>query len=216
MQLKNNMFDIEDESCINYTKGFDNAEAFAKDFRKKYSLIIGYHATKLNELEKNSILTGGLKLSTRSFLKRKAIDRFIDASDPIELKNKILIDIDNYYNNNEVKEEINFNLYKNELIETSYQYLIFGPETILTPADELSNKFNVSFRQRMINFGQAYIIKAIIPVKHTRDIWVEDIYEYLVNDGLETNLIYHRNLPVKNIVKIEEVDEPADVFGMPM
>lgn len=209
-------FKIEDESCADFVMGFTNKKRFVKAFREKYEFIIAYHATNIDGREINSIETEGLKLSTAGLLKRKALKRFITESDSKELKNEIKSEIKNFFTDKDLitRGEINFSLTRQSIITESYHYLLMGPESLLPLADKLSKHRQISFRDRMIKHGYHCIVTASIPVKKTKGMWIEGIYEYLINGWVETSLVYRRKLPATNIISVEKIDRPFDFHGI--
>ncbi len=206
-----NIFDIERQDCINYVNSFTNKAKFVKDFRISFDYILSYHATNLNEQELNDIKKNGLRPSNRELLHQKALDRFIKKDDSIELQNNVRLAVKEYISKKEYlcENEINLGLIKEPFITEFYHYLLFGPETLLGLASELNEKHSISFRKRMIEFGSHYIIHAKVPVKNTKEQWINCIYEYLNNGFPGASLVYHKNLPAE-FLTIEQTERPYD------
>ena len=134
------IFDLENKECAEFVEQFQSKSIFIQAIKENYTHILGYHTTKLNDIELNSIESYGLKIGNRDLYLEKAISRFIHPSDSDELQSSILKKINSalgsesfYWSDN----EINFGLVKDYLIEECYQYLMFGSESLIVLASDL-------------------------------------------------------------------------------
>ncbi|HWZ02095.1 MAG TPA: hypothetical protein VNX40_00720 [Mucilaginibacter sp.] len=204
-------FNFNDKQCIQYLNRFRSSKRFLASFRRKYTTIVAYHATNINEKERLSIQTNGLKRASSTLFRQKAIDRFILPTDPIATQMEILEIIDNHFWRKVSIGEINL-VIDNELLthRDAYHYLLFGPESLLPLADDLRKKFNVNFRNRMIEFGEHAIVKVIVPVSLTDDTWINNIYDYYNEYVREICLVIKEDLHQENIIEIKNVPRPYD------
>lgn len=208
------IFDIEQQSCIDYVTSFTNGNKFMKDFKKSYQYIRAYHATNMDEAEIRDLKTNGLRPGTSGLLMEKAINRFVNVTDSAELQIEIKNVISNFFtqDSRHFTSEINFGLVRQPFIDEWYHYLLFGPESLFPLADLLKQKYNINFRSKMIEFGSHYIIKATIPVVHVNPKWINVIYDYINYDFPEASLVYHKVLPADSLF-IELVQRPKDPKG---
>ena len=199
---------------MKFVEQFSTRSSFVTAFKKKYNLISAYHATNLDRGELALVKKQGLKTSSPELLQTLALTRFLSAEDPPDVRSEIKGDIERYISGGRFgypnRGEINFGLNRQQLMDEFYHYLLFGPETLLPLADQLKQKYSISFRQRMMNHGDHVMINAAIPVADVDEEWIEAIYEYLVNGFSECSLVYYNNLPAENILKIQKVKRPND------
>lgn len=210
-----NLFNIENKECIEFVEQFHSKSIFKQAIKEHYSHVVGYHTTKLNEFELNSIKSDGLKTGNISLYLEKAISRFIHPSDNDELRSDILDDINHALNNKSYyrcDNQINFGLIKDFLIEDCYQYLLFGSESLICLALDLRKKYGINFRSRMIHSGKPTIITAYIPLNKIDDFWLENMYGYLLENDFEVSVVYQFNLPSNLIAQIEHLPEPHDKY----
>lgn len=206
-------FNIENLSCKNFVYSFKNITEFRKGFREKYNYIIAYHGTNLTIEELDLLKKVGLKLSSKDLLIKRAKSRFFNKND--NFNNKIEENILKYFSNNElsIKNEINFALIKNDL-KKNYHYVLFGAESLLPLADYLKNIFHESFRIKLIESSSHYIIKVSIPVDKIDDEWINLIYDYFHESNFAISLTYYFDLPNENIIEIENVKRPDDIYKL--
>lgn len=209
-----NIFDVQNAHDRKYVRAFSNTGDFLAAFRNDYHFLIAFHATNINEPEISSIKSIGLKLSSADFLKQKALDRFVLSTDSSEIQERAKRIIEDYFEDSAVtKVEINLSLNRKELEGESYQYLLFGPETLLPLADMLKDELNISFRKRMVNHGKPCIVKCQVPIEKINDYWLNQIFEYLVNGSPEASLVYRNEITAEQIIVVEEVRMPFDKHG---
>ncbi|MBQ4822554.1 hypothetical protein [Aquimarina sp. MMG016] len=208
------IFDIDSKECIEFVNKYNSKEKFINDFKSKFTHILSFHSTKLSQEELEQVSVQGLICASLKLYREKAISRFIHENDKDIIKEKIINSIDLF-----LKEttpytigEINFGLIKESLLK-EYHYLKFGSEAILGLASKLRKEIGINFRTRMINYGKPYIISVNIPLEKTETIWIENIFEYLNENGLEASLVYKYNIPKELITNIKEEKEPFDVRG---
>ena len=215
--MNESIFYLEQKRCAKFVDQFSNRPSFVDAFRKKYDLISAYHATNLDRTELGSVRKHGLQTSSSELLQTLALSRFLSDNDPPDLRSEIKSDIENYISGGNFgypnRGEINFGLNKEQLMNEFYHYLLFGPETLLPLADQLKQKYLISFRQRMMNHGDHVVINVKIPTINVDSDWIEGIYEYLVNDFPESSLVYYKKLPADSIIKIQKVRRPEDPTG---
>jgi len=214
MDKLEHIFDITDKTCTKYVYNFKKRTEFIEDFRHNYHYIKCYHATRLNTTEIDLIKKNGLIIPSITLLREKAKARFILDSDTPHLQEQILVELDILLENLVIEEKVFFSLIKKELETTSYQYLLLGPESLSPLAHKLKEKFQISFQNRMREFGLPYFVVANIPVNRTTDFAIGSIFEYLINKFPECSLIYYDNLPNKQIIDIYEVDPPKDIYSI--
>lgn len=216
--MKERVFDLSDISCEDFVLGYNSIEEFISTFRMHFDYIVAYHATLIDLAEKSSISNHGLTVASQELLKEKAKARFIGESDAEDLRDQIDSEINHYFKTTSLITvgEINFGLIQEELFTRSYQYLLFGPESLLPLADRLTEKFQIPFRQRMMKFGNPHLIKVQVPTANTDDDWVGNIYEYCVNYYPEASLVYHFDLPSSLILEIRQVPPPVNRSHMPL
>src|ERR1700761_463936 len=143
-----NTFELFDKECIRFVKKFRSANSFVKAFRKQYHFIIAYHGTNINETDAAVIQKGGLKCTTTDLLKKRAEDCLILRTDEPLQQDKIKELIASQFEEEEfiTVGEINFTLEKDPLQDQAYQYLLFGPESLLPIADHLKRSIGQNFR----------------------------------------------------------------------
>lgn len=209
------IFKIETSSCLDTISNFDNDKSlFVKQFRENFDWIFCYHATRLSNNEVNNIKDHGLITSNEELLYTKAIARFVLDEDSKDLKERITKCIDSYYskNGNEIIKEINLALSKKNLEDSAYQYLYYGPESLLPLADQLTKVIKgIYFRSRLINFGKPYFVKLLVPVKQVEYIWIENIWNYsectlkeILEENMDISLVMYDSIPAVQILEIEE------------
>ncbi len=200
-------FELKRKKCCDYVASFDDIDSYITSVKSDFDSIVAYHGTKLNDRELKDLKTQGIRRGSKSLLYRKAIERFISPDDKRELKKAIKIEIDRFFKaiNGKHRTEIHFGIDKYELIEKWNHYLFFGTETLLPLADKLKQKFDISFRQRMITSGKPYLITADIPLNLVDEEHISGIFDYLVNGASEASLVYYRQIPATWILKISEV-----------
>lgn len=209
-----NIFDLQNANDRKYVRAFSNTDDFLAACRNDYHFLIAFHATNINEQEISSIKSIGLKLSSAEFLKQKALDRFVLATDSSETQERAKGIIENYFEDSTItKVEINLSLNRRELEGESYQYLLFGPETLLPLADMLKDELNISFRKRMVEHGKPCIVKCQVPVEKVSDYWLNQIFEYLVNGSPEASLVYRNEITAGQVIEVEQVKMPYDKHG---
>ena len=218
MNGESKTYDLNDEDSIDYVQSFTRIEDFVVDFRKRFDHILAYHATVLDSSERKSIEQNGLNVASVNLLRKKALARFVWETDKAETQIAIVSEINDYFKSTPpiTIGEINFGLDEEKLLTDCCQYLFFGPEVLLPLADNLTDKFHTSFRQRMMGFGESYIIKVKVPTEHTKSLWIENVFEYWVNGWPEASLVYHHNLPNANIVDLKQVEKPYNRYGIPL
>ncbi len=209
------IFDLEDESCTNFVFQFRNKRTFLKEFKGSFDYIRAYHATKLNSSELEMIRRTGLVQTTPELLKKKALARFIRPSDPVEFRMNVATEIEIHFNSRSlwIENRVFLGLVKEEFESQSYQYLLFGPESLLGLATELRQKFGVNFRQRMVEFGDPYLVEVNVPVAKTRPNSILNIYEYLINHHPECCIVYRHAIEAQLITNISQERNPADIQG---
>jgi hypothetical protein len=208
-------FEIENRECEDFVCSFQNVEDFRIAFRKKFKYIVAFHATNLSDKELKCVQNEGLKVASEEFLEKKAIHRFVE-NESEKFSEEIKKDINEWFSTNDLyenkfytKNEINFGLLKDDLLE-HYHYLLFGAESLLPVADYLKKKHRKSFRRILVNSGLHYIIEVLIPVVKTDDQWIDSIYDSFNDAYFSVSLVYNNNLSNENIINIEKVDRPND------
>lgn len=211
MITSNKIFKLPDKACSSYVEGFTNKSKFVSAFKKDFGYVRAYHATNINEPEIDHIRKNGLVPSSRELLRSKAVARFIKTTDTDKLKTEVAQAVDHYIQNQDYicETEINFGLIKQPFIDNWYQYLLFGPESLIALASDLRIKHGINFRERMRDYGSHCIIEATVPVVGIKRMWIEAIYEYINGSFDECNLVYHKNVP-SAFLKISKVRAPAD------
>jgi hypothetical protein len=209
------IFDIDDKVCADYVARFKSPKRFIAAFRKSYGFLLAYHGTNINENEALLIKSNGLKRASIEMLTHKAATRFIRETDDEILKKNILSCIGEFYNTKDhiTVGEINFTLDKDPLKDEAYQYLLFGPESMLPLADTLKKNFNINFRRRMADFGIPTIIKVHVPLNDVKDCWLEGIFEYINNGWIECCVVIRADVPAENVLALENVERPYDKHG---
>lgn len=209
------IFNLKDEICCDYVTRFKSSKRFIAGFRKSYDFLLAYHGTNIDENEALLITSNGLKRASTEMLASKAGTRFIRGADGDILKAKILSKIKNFYSSKDhiTIGEINFTLDKDPLQDEAYQYLLFGPESMLPLADALKREHNINFRKRMVDFGIPTIIKVQIPLSDIRDSWLEGIFEYINNGWVECCVVIRADVPAENVLRLERVERPQDKHG---
>lgn len=209
------IFQFEKNNCQEFIERFDKTDDFVANFRNEFDSVIAYHATKLSYTEVENIENNGLLLPSKDFLIKKALDRFVEND---AISKEVEQFIKNHFASNYPypKNELNFGFYRDDLVKRNYQYLLLGSEGLLVLADELKKIFKTSFRERMYQFGKPYIISVSVKTQTIENDWIEGIYEYWMNGCFDTSLVL--NVPVKpqSIVQIQEVDEPTNVYNIPL
>ncbi|WP_316840065.1 hypothetical protein [Pedobacter gandavensis] len=210
-----NIFDIEDEACADYVARFKSSKKFIAAFRKSYDFLLAYHGTNIDENEALVIKSHGLKIASIEMLTSKAGMRFIKETDDEMLKEKILNSISEFYSTKDhiTVGEINFTLDKDPLQGEAYQYLLFGPESMLPLADSLNKDFNINFRRRMADFGIPTIVKVHVPLTDIKNCWLEGIFEYINHGWVESCVVIRANVPPVNVLALERVERPCDKYG---
>jgi hypothetical protein len=208
-------FDLFDKDCIRFVKKFKSPITFTKAFRNHYDHIVAYHGTNINDEDAEAIQSDGLKCTTINLLRQRAEDRFILETDSPEQRVEIKELIQTRFMTEEyiTVGEINFTLEKEPLQDQAYQYLLFGPESLFPIADYLRKKLGQNFRRRMMEYGSSTIIHALIPIATTSDYWVQGIYGYWKEGGLECCLVYRQDLPAECIIELEKVPPPRDLYN---
>ena len=216
--MKKRIFNIEEEECLKVIRNFSlDKESFLTEFKSSYEYINTYHATRLDDLELLDIESNGLSLTNKKMMIKKAMIRFINEDDRLEIKEAVKEFIEDYYSKGEhiTFNEINFGLLKNFLITKATQYLIYGSETLLPLADSLSNLLNIDFRKRLKMYGKPYLINALIPTTKTKNEWIINIWHYaeyewpnIIKANEDISLVYHFDLDSSEITKIEEYKGP--------
>jgi len=206
------IFILSNESCMDFIESFDNSSDFISELQKKYDYIEAYHGTNLSSKELSDFYKNGFTKATKDFLWEKAISRFVCENDNSELKEKIRNEIGSYFSNfeNESASEFWFGLSKIDLLERNYHYVLFGSEVLLPLASRLKNKFNIQFKQRLIDSGSHLIISVSVPVEQVEIQWLECLYEYHMSGHCETSLLIKNEVPLNWISKIEFVEKPID------
>lgn len=208
-------FDLFDKECIRFVKKFRSPITFTKAFRNHYDYIVAYHGTNINDEDAAAIQNEGLKCTSINLLRQRAEDRFILETDSPEQRSEIkeLIQTQLLTEKYITIGEINFTLEKEPLQDQAYQYLLFGPESLFPIADHLRKKLGQNFRKRMMEYGNSTIIHALIPIEMISDNWVQGIYGYWKDGGLECCLVHRQDLPAEHIIKLEKVPPPRDLHN---
>jgi hypothetical protein len=211
-----NIFNIELEECAEFVEGYLSKDEFVKDFKNHYSHVLAYHTTKLSLVEYNDIKLNGLSIASFELYKRKAISRFILLNDSDDLKENIFREIDLFLDNSNqyIIGELNFGLIRDYLVNDAYHYLQFGTEGLIGLASEMKQRLGVNFRRRMKEFGVPYLITINVPISKIEIDWIENIYEYLIEGAFEASIVYTENVSQKLIMKIEELEEPKDIYNL--
>ncbi len=206
-------FNVKDNICEGFVLSFSNISDFRSAFRKQYKFLLAYHATNLSTKDLLDVQKNGLRMTTVSFLMEKVKERFIGD----EQNNDIKHAIEEYFCNNEphTLNEINFGLVKEDLFE-HYHYLLFGSEALLPVADYLTAKYQMSYRRKMVETGQHYIVSAALPTDQIEDCWIDAIFDYFHGYNFPISLVYNYNLAGYNIINIQKVAKPKDIQNLMM
>lgn len=210
MKKKSRTFDLKRKDCVDLVCQFNDREDFITSFRSAYDFIRAYHGTNINAQEQDEILKNGMVVSDENFIRQKAVSRFVRPDDSEELQQRILEEIDKNFDADVfVQKMIFLSHLKQELINVSRQYLLWGPESLLILADTLKLIFGIDFRQRMIDYGEHCIISVNVPISCVSDDDIGEIYEYVVNYSIECCLVCRIALSADNIVGIEKHPQPV-------
>jgi len=173
-----NIFSLENRECIKFVRGFRSSTKFLAAFRSSYDSIIVYHGTNLSEQESQEIKLHGLVRASVDVLKKKAKDRFISRQDKEYLRKNISIAVEKFFEKSTLITEgrIYFTLDSAILQDKAYHYILLGPETLHSLADQLKNDFGINFRVRMSEYGRPIIVKALLPAINTMDSYLEGIF----------------------------------------
>lgn len=184
-------FELYDAQCIQFVKKFRSADRFVKAFRAQYEFIIAYHGTNINEADATAIRQEGVKCSNLALMKSRAEDRFILDTDTLFQQEQIRQLITAQFEDEELITEglLYFTLEKEPLQGLAYQYLFFGPESLLPVADHLRRSLGQNFRKRMMEYGQSTIIKAKITVSKITDNWLKP--SLAIGMTAQSNAVYY-------------------------
>lgn len=205
-------FDLSLRRCSRFPRRFSSRTNFLEGFRDTFSNILVYHASNLNQTEIEDIAMNGLRLSSPSLLKELALRRFISKIDPDQVQKDIESIIEDYCGELDYPNanEINFSMSRDELETDHYHYLLFGPETLQPLAQELTRRYGLPFKKRMIEHGYHCVIVALLSTSLVDPIWIENLF----GERTESPLVYYKDVPARQIVKIDRVKRPVDKWNI--
>lgn len=169
VEYYNDLYEAENIFDFLFENQSEILDSIREQFISHFSYIKAYHATKVTNIE--TFLTEGIKPLDTSKSNKIIIDFFKTTTTSPKVSHETIINAINRFTtkgNDKTRENlIYFQLYKNELLTCSTQYLLYGSERVLSIISHIGTH---NYKKYLKEIGKPTIFHVAVPCEQIINI----------------------------------------------